>query len=198
MPPPAPAAVQPVVIGATVPKPVLPGAVAPKPVLPGAIAPVSPIKPVLPGAVAPVAPISPIKPVTPAGLTPVPLKPAAAVPVVLPQGDKRTGTTAVKNAPPKETARITVKPSLPNRGTATPTVAKPVVAAGAAAAATVAAAGVASAPKPKPAGTPPVAIMPGAFEEEKSTTLTTSLAGVMAVLTWGTAALLLASYLRVL
>jgi hypothetical protein len=195
MPPPAPSSVQPVLPGATAPKPVLPVAVAPKPVLPGAIAPVSPIKPVLPGAVAP---ISPIKPVTPGGLVPVPLKPAAAVPVVLPQGDKRTGTTAVKNAPPKETARITVKPSLPNRGTATPTAVKPVVAAGAVAAATVAATSAASASKPKAAGTPPVAIMPGAFEEEKSTTLTTSLAGVMAVLTWGTAALLLASYLRVL
>jgi hypothetical protein len=182
-------------------KPVVPpGATAPKPVLPGAVVPVSAVKPVLPGAIAPV---SPIKPVTPGGIVPVaqtPLKPAAAVPAVLPQGDKRTGTTAVKNAPPKETSRITVKPSLPaGRPAGNLSAAKPVVAGAMAAGAVAAATATPSATvTPKRADAPPVAIMPGAFDEERSTTLTTALAGVLAVLTWGTAGILVASYLRIL
>ena len=43
--------------------------------------------------------------------------------------------------------------------------------------------------------TPAVAVPSTQFQEEGSTTLTTALAGVLAVLTWGTAAVLIASYL---
>ena len=61
-------------------------------------------------------PVSPVKPVTP-GTPPAPvapLKPAALTPATpLAEPNAKTGTTVVKSAPPKETARITVKPNLP-------------------------------------------------------------------------------------
>jgi hypothetical protein len=158
----------------------------------------------------------------------VPLKPAAALPGLAPIPNPKSGTTIVKSAPPKETARITVKPSLPPTATKAAgagnlPAAKPVagatvpVAAAAAGAVAGAAAVKATAPKAaKPAttivktpATPkvaaatikpstagasvPVAPLPAQYQDEASTTLTTALAGVLAVLTWGTAGVLFAS-----
>jgi hypothetical protein len=165
-----------------------------KPVLPGSPSPVSPIKPVIPGAVAPVTPVAPG----------APLKPASAVPAVLAKGNDKTGTQAVKTPPPKETARITVKPSLPAArpaGAGNLVGVKPVVAAGAVAATagalTPAAPATPAAVSAKKPDAVPIAGIP-AFEEEKSTTLTTALAGALALMTWGTAGILIASYLRML
>ena len=159
----------------------------------------------------------------------VPLKPASSIPASIPEPSSKTGTSIVKTAPPKETARITVKPNLPPapvRAAGNFPVAKPAggavpvvaAAAGAAVGAAVAAKafakpGVASS---KPATTivktgsptarvaavkpvsgvaaPVVAVAPTQFQEEGSTTLTTVLAGLLALLTWGTAGVLLASY----
>ena len=155
--------------------------------------PVTPVKPVVPGAPAAVVPVAPG----------APLKPAAAIPAAVPKGNDKTGTTAVKTPPPKETARITVKPSLPTARPAGAAVAvKPaVVAAGAAAAAgAVVAAGGAKpvAATPVSARKPdavPIAGIP-AFEEEKSTALTTGLAAALMVLTWLSALILAAGYLH--
>jgi len=123
----------------------------------------------------------------------------------------KSGTTIVKSAPPKETARITVKPSLPGVKPVgnVPSPVKPAVAAVAKPMAKAA-----DAPKPattivktpattkvtaptvKPApGAPPVPAMPTQYQDEASTTLTTALAGVLAGSTWLTAAVLLASYM---
>ena len=161
------------------------------------------------------------------------MKPASAVPAPVAEPNAKSGTTIVKSAPPKETARITVKPNLPptavravgNIPTAKPAAgAVPVVAAAAAGAVAgaVAAKAVAS-PKPvaasKPAttivkpGTAKVVAAPKAvaaapaaasssapvatsteFREEGSTMLTTVLAGVLALITWGAAGVLFASY----
>lgn len=151
----------------------------------------------------------------------MPLKPVSTSPAVLPAQNPKTGTSVVKSAPPKETARITVKPSLPGapvRAGANFPVAK--VAAGTVPVVAAAAAGAAVAAKPvsaKPATTiiksggttaratafKPTAVTPTAatsteFQEEGSTTLTTALAGVLAVLTWGTAGVLIASYLALI
>jgi hypothetical protein len=165
-----------------------------KPVVPGAIAPVTPV---VPGAV------TPVKPIAPGAVAP--LKPAASVPAVLPKGNDKTGTTAVKTPPPKETARITVKPSLPTARPAVAAGVKPAVVVAGAAAATAAAATPAA--KGTPVATPAVAVKKAdavpiagipAFEEDKSTTLTTALAGALFLLTWGTAGILLASYFRML
>jgi hypothetical protein len=163
----------------------------------------------------------------------VPLKPVSATPAAsASEPSSKSGTTIVKSAPPKETARITVKPNLPaspvraggNFPTATPAGgAVPAVATTAAATAVVGTAVAAKAvAKPvassKPAttivkggaakvvATPtvrstavPVPVMTSAqFHEEGSTTLTTVLAGVLALLTWGTAGVLIASYLALI
>jgi hypothetical protein len=155
----------------------------------------------------------------------------AATPAKALEGNPKTGTSIVKSAPPKETARITVKPNLPvavkpvgNIPTAKPTVgAVPVVAAAAGAA--VAAGAVAMAAKPSVGGKPATTIVKGSgakvavaapkpvvasagtaavpttsaqFQEEGSTTLTTALAGVLAALTWGTATVLILSYLAII
>ena len=160
------------------------------------------------------------------------MKPLSAVPAPVPQPGSKTGTSIVKSAPPKETARITVKPNLPAtavRAAGNFPVAK--AAAGAVPVAAVAAAGAAVVAKPvakpavagaKPATTivktaaapkvaaasikpavagtaaVPVPAMPAQFQEEGSTTLTTVLAAVLALLTWGTAGVLIASYLALI
>jgi hypothetical protein len=54
---------------------------------------------------------------------------------------------------------------------------------------------VVAAPKPVASATVPVPAMPESYQEKGSTTLTTLLAGGLAVLTWGTAGVLFASYL---
>jgi len=159
----------------------------------------------------------------------VPLKPVSSTPASISEpssktGTSKTGTSIVKAAPPKETARITVKPNLPaaavrvagNFPIAKPAAGGlPVVAAAVAAKAVAkpafasskpattivktGAAKVASAtvkPAAKTAApAPAVAVTSTQFQEEGSTTLTTVLAGVLAVLTWGTAGVLIASYL---
>jgi len=160
----------------------------------------------------------------------VPLKPASSTPASTSEPSSKTGTSIVKTAPPKETARITVKPNLPAtavRAGGNFPIAKPaggavpvaVAAAGAAVAATAMAKPVAGS---KPAttivktGTPTARVaavkpvsgtavpVPGMaatstqFQEEGSTTLTTVLAGVLALLTWGTAGVLIASYLALI
>jgi len=165
----------------------------------------------------------------------VPLKPVSSTPAAsASEPSSKSGTTIVKSAPPKETARITVKPNLPaapvraggNFPTAKPAVgAAPVVAATAAGTAIVGAA-VAAKAVAKPAGSSkpattivksgtakvvaaptvkptsasvPVPVMTSAqFHEEGSTTLTTVLAAVLALLTWGTAGVLIASYLALI
>jgi hypothetical protein len=170
-----------------------------------------------------------------------PLKPASSVPASIPQPSgksetAKSGTTIVKSAPPKETARITVKPNLPptavraggNFPTAKPAAgAVPVAAvAGAvvAGAAVVAKAAVAKPAVAKPgsgskpattivktgtakvaptavksaAAAPAVAATSTQFQEEGSTTLTTALAGALALLTWATAGVLIASYLALI
>jgi hypothetical protein len=103
----------------------------------------------------------------------------------------KSGTTAIKTAPPKETARITVKPSLPGTARVTPAAptvkpATPAVAGGepAVKAGTTAM----KAAAPKAAGAVPVpAYIP---EEEKSTLVSTLAALGLMVVTWGTAAIL--------
>jgi hypothetical protein len=132
-----------------------------------------------------------------------PLRPVASVPAAPQAVNTKTGTSIVKTAPPKETARITVKPNLPasparvgnfqggKPGTPVAAAAAPV---GASKPATtivktgttkVAPAAVKAAAPVGDAGAVPVP--PMQFQEETSTTLTTVLAGVLAVLTWGTA-----------
>ena len=44
----------------------------------------------------------------------VPLKPASSTPASTAESSSKSGTAIVKSAPPKETARITVKPNLPS------------------------------------------------------------------------------------
>jgi hypothetical protein len=176
----------------------------------------------VPGATPSTAVISPPPPAN------VPLKPVSSTPASVPEPSSKTGTSIVKAAPPKETARITVKPNLPPtpvRAAGNFPIAKP--AAGAvpavAVAAGVAAAGVvvaakAGATKPattivktgttkvasptvKPAvqtATPALAVPAIQYQEEGSTTLTTVLAGLLALLTWGTAGVLIASYLALI
>jgi hypothetical protein len=157
----------------------------------------------------------------------VPLKPVSSTPASASEPSSKSGTSIVKSAPPKETARITVKPNLPAapvRAAGNFPVAKPAVAvaAGAAVGAAVAAKavakpGVASKPattivKTGTAKVAAAAVKPGAapsappvpamsttqFQEEGSTTLTTVLAGLLALLTWGTAGVLIASYLALI
>lgn len=191
------------------PAPVLPGA---KPG-PGAVLPVSPIKPIVPGATPATAVIGPPPPAN------VPLKPTSSTPASVPEANSKTGTSVVKAAPPKETARITVKPNLPPaavRAAGNFPIAKPVEGAVAgevaAAGAVVAAKGVGAkpattivktgttkvaSPMVKPAVkavAPAVAEMSTQYQEEGSTTLTTVLALLLALLTWGTAGVLIASY----
>jgi type IV secretory pathway TrbL component len=170
----------------------------------------------------------------------VPLKPVSSTPASTSQPSSKTGTSVVKSAPPKETARITVKPNLP------PTSVRPggnfpaTKAAGGTVPIVVAAAGAAiaakAAAKPASSSTPATTIVnagsvtarvvtakpvqgnaipgkavPGTvapavaetetspqFQQEESTTLTTVLAGVLALLTWGTAGVLIASYLALI
>jgi hypothetical protein len=147
----------------------------------------------------------------------------SSTPASTPEPSSKSGTTIVKSAPPKETARITVKPNLPSptvRAAGSFPVAKaaaagavPAVAAvaGAAVVAKAVAKPVAAGSKPattivktgttkvaqaivKPTAAPSVAASSTQFREEGSTTLTTVLAGVLALLTWGTAGVLIASY----
>jgi len=101
------------------------------------------------------------------------MRPAAAVPAPIGEQNPKSGTTIVKSAPPKETARITVKPNLPatavkaggNFPTAKPAAgAVPVVAAAAAGAAAGAVAVKAATPAVKPAavgGKPATTIVKG-------------------------------------
>ena len=139
----------------------------------------------------------------------------------------KTGTSIVKSAPPKETARITVKPNLPPSparvGGNFP--AKPAAGAVAAVAPLAATTGAAAAATAVPAkgskpattivktgttkvasstakpATPVGAAAPGAvpvpamqYQDEPSTLVTTIGSGALAVITWGTAAVLFASY----
>jgi len=154
------------------------------------------------------------------------MKPVASVPASMPQPSGKTGTSIVKTAPPKETARITVKPNLPVAAVRAPgnfpvakavagaapavavaagaavaarPVAKPVVAGGKPATTIVKTAGApkvaAASIKPSVAtAAPPVPAMPAQFQEEGSTMLTTVLAAVLALLTWGTATVLILSF----
>ncbi len=125
----------------------------------------------------------------------MPVKPGGTP--LAPTGVSKSGTSVIKAAPPKETARITVKPSLP--GTATPKPAaiptvKPAAGAPVAAMAAGAAAGVAAVKateaKPKAAAAP-VATKAIAYEEPAANTLfSTIAAGVCCLVTWGTAAVL--------
>jgi hypothetical protein len=165
----------------------LPGAV--KPVTPGAISPISPVRPNVPGAVMPVTP----------GQSP--LKPISATPPSPVEMDKKTGTAVIKNAPPKETARITVKPNLPSSaGGGVQPVAKVAVpvAAGAVIASAASVRGGEKTPKSKAITVPMGAPTAGTirYQEEEapgSTTLTTSLAAALAVMTWGIAIFLFGS-----
>jgi hypothetical protein len=180
----------------------------------------SPVKPIVPGG--PVAATAPMTPPAPGG---VPLKPTSATSMTPVSGNPKTGTSIVKSAPPKETARITVKPNLPTAvraGGNMPVAKAGAVAVPAAVAAAVVAAKAGEKPSSKPATTivkpgsavtvkgptvkpsaKPVsatsattAASPAVYQEEGSTTLTTVLAGVLAVVTWGTAGVLIASYLN--
>jgi hypothetical protein len=135
------------------------------------------------------------------------------------EANKKSGTTIVKTAPPKETARITVKPSLPSARpvSATPAVKASVPGVGASPATTPVSAPSAAKPVAKSAvvaagsgpkvaaasgaavvaaGAGAVAAAPIVFQEDapKSTMVSTMLALVLAVLSWGTALLLIASY----
>jgi hypothetical protein len=155
-------------------------------------------------------------PITPApGKTP--LKPVSPVPTTTPDANKKSGTSVIKAAPPKETARITVKPNLPGSVGARPAGAAPVVAAVAAGAvaAVVAGKAMAATTTPKatptaataatptakagtakaPAAAPTAAPAPARFQEEGSgsTLVSTVLAGVLALITWGVAGFLFAS-----
>lgn len=152
----------------------------------------------------------------------MPLKPVSATPsVAQTESNKKSGTTIVKSAPPKETARITVKPSLPGTPSVRPAAAVPVTKA-----ATPAPAVPAASTKPvdipnttaKPAvaaktavviGAPVAKPTPGAvkaapisatvpvaaFAEESagSTTFSTVLSGILALLSVTTAGILWAS-----
>jgi hypothetical protein len=131
------------------------------------------------------------------------MKPASVAGGPAAAESKKSGTAVVKNAPPKETARIAVKPNFGNK----PVSAKPVgpapdtaPVAMAAGVAGVAAGVAAAGSKPKvavaPAASGPVPVPAMTYEEPVSTTLTTALAGVLALLTWSTAGLLFASYLH--
>jgi hypothetical protein len=174
---------------------------------------------------APMAPATTVVTPPPSGATP--LKPVLATPAAPSEVNAKSGTTVVKTPPPKETARITVKPNLPpqpvragsNFPQAKPAAPGAVPVAAAVAGAAVGAAMVAKAvakPTAKPATTivkaggakvaatpvkavassaptPSVAAAPSAYQEDVSTTLTTGLAGALAVLTWGTAGVLFAS-----
>lgn len=211
----APVAGAPAIGGTPAVKPIAPIT----PVAPGdkpaAVMPISPIKP--PGAISPIAPVS-------GGVTP--MKPVSATPAVLPEGNKKSGTSVIKNAPPKETARITVMPNLssgatPRAGVGNLPVAKPpaggtgttpVVGAAAAVAAVGGVKAVTAAPKPVSAAKPktgaistagaPIAkskSVPIKFQDEESTgstMVTTMMAAGLALMTWGTAGLLLASVLQ--
>jgi hypothetical protein len=102
----------------------------------------------------------------------------------------KSGTAAIKTAPPKETARITVKPSLPGTARVAPTVkaATPTAAVAGEPAAMKAGAAAMKAAAPKPAGAVPVpAYIP---EEEKSTVVSTAVAAALMVATCGTAVIL--------
>ena len=151
--------------------------------------------------------------------------------------NSKTGTAVVKTAPPKETARITVKPNVPPAAvrvggnfpiakSSAGTVPIVVAAAGAAIAAKAATKPATTVVKPgsvtarvvtgKPphggvipglgvGAAAPGAAAPAAAEtqapvpyQEESTTLTTALAFALAVLTWGTAGVLIASYLALI
>jgi len=205
------------VASAATPKVNVPTAVIPASSAPGAVKPIMPIMPGgKPGAILPVSPGKPggITPVAPASGAVMPMKPAAASPAITPEGNKKSGTSVIKNAPPKETARITVKPSLlgasanaPRAGVGNlPTVkpaggAVPVVAAatavaavgGVKAATTKPKTGVVSPASSAPKSAPAAAIKFQEEEEPGSTTVSTILAGVLALMTWGTAGILLAS-----
>jgi hypothetical protein len=144
--------------------------------------------------------------VTPTAPGNVPLKPSASTLAPVPE----TGASAAKSAPPKETARITVKPNLPPtavRAGGNFPVAKPVAGAvpvapgakppgGGKPATTVVKTGTTkiTAAAVKPTAARAVAATSTEFQEEPSTTLTTALAAVLALLTWGTAGVLLISY----
>jgi hypothetical protein len=114
-------------------KPVMPVILGAKPLTPGGPAPIKPIMPVIPGAAgAPspggVTPMMPVKPIASGATTrpvepvaPSPLKPSVTTPSPAPSGGStKSGTSPVKGQPPKETARITVKPTLPGMGAAKP------------------------------------------------------------------------------
>jgi len=133
----------------------------------------------------------------------VPPKPAAATPLAPVPSSPKSGTSVIKSAPPKETARITVKPSLPvgsrPASSTTPVAPGPVSTAAKAGVAAVAVAGATAAVKAgeaKPKAAVAVA-KPAAStttyqdtEPSGSSLLTTVAAGVLALVTWGTAALL--------
>jgi hypothetical protein len=188
--------------------PVTPGAV--KPVMPVSPGGVNPIKPITPGAVSPVSPVKPSTPgattlpVTPTTPGKVPLKPSAAVPAAHLDPNKKSGTSVIKTAPPKETARITVKPSLPGArpvGASPMPVAAAIGATAAAGALGAAAVKAGSSPAVKPADSkakpapapnssaPATSAGPIKYVEEPqgSTLVTTLMAGGLAVLTWGIA-----------
>jgi hypothetical protein len=167
------------------------------------------MKPIVPGAppVPPTTPAAPTTVVTPVSPGNVPLKPVASTPALASEPNGKTGTSVIKSAPPKETARITVKPNLPPgavRAGGNFPVAKaaagavPVV--GAKPATTVVKTGTTkiTAAAVKPTAARAVATGPVEFQEEQSTMLTTVLAAVLAVLTWGTAGILLASYYQLI
>jgi len=136
----------------------------------------------------------------------------ASTPAVPRDPNSKTGTSVVKSAPPKETARITVKPNLPTVAPRAGGGNLPGVGAGAAPAAkpvaatkpatTIVKTGVqparAAVVKPAVTAAPAVAAAPAPFQEEASTTLTTVLAALLALLTWGTAGVLIASYYQLI
>jgi len=190
------AAVTPRVTPSAPVSPVGSGAV--KPVAPSPASPVSPIKPIASTSPGAISPVSPIKPVSPGN---TPLKPSSAAPIAPVETNKKSGTAVVKNAPPKETARITVKPNFSSGApapAARPTPSAPAVKPAGGAPPVVAAAGARAVATPS-ASTPSAPIAPPVstvhFQEDEpvSTKLTTCLAGALAVLTWAAAGLLLAS-----
>jgi hypothetical protein len=66
----------------------------------------------VPGSVKPIPSAATTRPVEP--LTPAPPKPSATTVISeSPEASKKSGTSVIKAQPPKETARITVKPTLP-------------------------------------------------------------------------------------
>jgi hypothetical protein len=140
------------------------------------------------------------------------MKPAATTPAPTPAANAKTGTTVVKSAPPKETARITVKPNLPSTVPVTtgnvpvPTVPATPAAPKAVAKATKPATTIVKTGTTRVSGTTArtaavaaggaAAVGAGAmvYEEAPSTVLTTALAGALALFSWGTFGVLLASY----